>query len=130
MQSRPGIDHDLSIDGPVLEPRPTGPRPRRSLQKRIRVLAELIGSGLAGAKGFDILNLHFEDYFVHVGVPLFDQREERAVGERSVGPAEREVIWEFRYPYAEIGRHVTWGPYVAKVSPLANEGEAGGPSVR
>lgn len=94
------------------------------------MLAELIGGGLAGAKGFDVLDLHFDDHFVHVDVPLFDEREERAVGEGSVGPAEGEVVGEFGYCYAEVGRYVAWGPYVAKVSPLANEGEAGGPSVR
>ena len=79
MQSRPGIDRDLSIYGSVLEPRPTWPCPRRPLQKGIRMLTELVCSGLPGAKRFDVLYLHFEDYFVHVAVPLFNKREERAV---------------------------------------------------
>ena len=91
------------------------------------MLAELLRSSLFGPERLDILNLHLADYFVDVGIPLFDQRKERAVGEGPVGTAEREVIGEFGYSHAEVGGYIAWCPYVAEIPPLANEGEAGSP---
>ena len=52
------------------------------------------------------------------------------MGEGSVGTAEREVIGEFGYSHAEVGRYIAWCPYVAEIPPLANEGEAGSPLLR
>ena len=40
------------------------------------------------------------------------------------------MVGEFGYCYAEVGRDVALCPDVAEISPLANEGEAGRPSVR
>lgn len=59
---------------------------------------------MTGEKGFDVLDLDFGDHFVHVGVPLFDEREERTMGKGSVGSAEGEVVGDFGYCYDEVRR--------------------------
>ena len=90
------------------------------------MLAELLGGGQARPQRLDVLDLHLDDDLVHVGVPLLDEREEGAVRERPVRPAEREKVRELRHPDAEVRHYVAGRPDGAEVAPVADEGEAGG----
>ena len=126
MQPRPRINRHLPIRRPILKPAPTRTRPRRPLQKQIRMLAKLTRHPLARRQRLDPLDLRLRHHVEHVLRPALDQRHEAAVPERPIRSAEAEVVGEARDRDAQVrGDAVGPAPLVAQVDAVrADEREA------
>lgn len=89
------------------------------------MLAEVEGGLHFRGEGFDVFELAFRYRGEHVARPLLDEREEGAVSEWAVGPAETECVREGGHADAEVrGYPVGRAPEVAQVSTVRDEGEA------
>ena len=79
MQSTSRPNRRLAIRPALLEPAPTRTRPRRALQKQIRMLAELSCDIHLRRQRLDVFDLNLSDALEDVARPLLDERHEGPV---------------------------------------------------